>query len=153
MNGHGARVRDYLVAQALRRLEESAGRRLSTPEADARAAASGKDFESRIRHRARLLADESGIGSAVAVAGRRLSGLVSVAGALAFLAGLGITGVFPEGWPARVNVFGLLAMILGPHGLSRLLWRTGGRAFCRSQSFPAVLQHQLPAICNPSLPG
>ena len=37
--------------------------------------------------------------------------------------------------------------------LSRLLWRTGARAFCRSQSFPAVLEDQLPANGNPCVPG
>lgn len=122
MNGYGARVRDYLLAQTLRRLENAAGGALSTPDTDAQAAAFGTDFGARILRRARLVADESGSGVAVAVAGRRLAGLVTVAVVLAFLAGLGITGVFPEGWPARVNVFGLLAMILVPHALSLLLW-------------------------------
>lgn len=128
MNRNGARVRDFLLAQTLRRLENAAGRTLSTPERDAQAAAVGSDFGARILRRARLLADDSGAGAAVAVAGRRLSGLVTVAAVLAFLAGLGITGVFPEGWPARVNVFGLLAMILVPHALSLLFWLLAGAA-------------------------
>ena len=37
--------------------------------------------------------------------------------------------------------------------LSRLLWRTGARAFCRAASLPDVAEDQLPARGNPCVPG
>lgn len=37
--------------------------------------------------------------------------------------------------------------------LSRLLWRTGARAFCSANNLPAVSESQLPASGNPHVPG
>lgn len=37
--------------------------------------------------------------------------------------------------------------------LSRLLWRTGARAFCRAGSLPEVAEGELPASGNPCVPG
>jgi len=115
-------IRDYVLADTVRRLEDARGVLLASPDDDRRAVADGRDFAARVCARARLIAPSLGVDEAVQVAGGRLSFVAGGATVLAFVAGLGITGVFPDGWPARVNVFGLIATILVPHAVSLMIW-------------------------------
>ena len=117
-----ASIQSYLLAEALRYLEEEAATPQSVPDIDKQAIAAGATFADRILVRAANLAAATGLVSAVRQAGRRLRFIVMALLVLCFGIGVGVTHALPEGLPASANVVSLLAVLLLPNLVSLLLW-------------------------------
>ena len=112
----------YLLAEALRHVEEDAGSPRLAPEADKQAIAAGPTFPERILARAAILTSASGIAEAIRRAGGRIRLVVLIFTVFCFSIGIGATHALPEGYPARANVVSLLALLLLPNLLSLLFW-------------------------------
>lgn len=112
----------YLLAEALRNIEEEAGEPHLAPEVDKQAIASGITFVERIHSRAVIIASQQGIDTAIEKTTSRLRFIAVLFATLCFIIGIGATRVLPEGFPARANVVSLLAVLLLPNLISLLLW-------------------------------
>jgi len=118
-------VKQYLAAETWRLVEETEGAPRRDAALEAALRAGGASLEASIQARAARFLAATPYGAAAARLQTRLGLARGLLVGAAFVAGLGVTGIFPRGDGGSVNVVAVLGTLLLPHALSFALWGAG----------------------------